>query len=104
MQRWKKSIPDGTRDILFGDCADKIDIEQKLRKLYLQRGYVDIITPTIEFYDVFDDENIWDEQENMYKLFDNKGRILVLRPDITTPIARISGTKLRESYYPLRFC
>lgn len=104
MQRWKKSIPDGTRDILFGDCADKIDIEQKLRKLYLQRGYVDIITPTIEFYDVFDDENVWNEQENMYKLFDSKGRILVLRPDITTPIARISGTKLRESYYPLRFC
>lgn len=38
----------------------------------------------------------------MYKLFDNQGRILVLRPDITIPIGRIAGTKLKESDYPLK--
>jgi len=40
----------------------------------------------------------------MYKLFDNAGRILVLRPDMTMPIARITATKLKDSSFPLRIC
>jgi ATP phosphoribosyltransferase regulatory subunit len=104
MGNWKKYIPDGTRDIIFQDCANKLDIENALRRLFLSRGFADIITPTLEFYDVFDEDETWIEQEKMYKLFDNQGRILVLRPDITIPIARVAGTKLKESYYPLRLC
>jgi ATP phosphoribosyltransferase regulatory subunit len=102
--RWKKNVPEGIRDILFKDCANKITVEQKLREFYLKRGYLQIITPTIEFYDVFDSESVWMEQEKMYKLFDSNGRILVLRPDITTPIARIAGTKLKDTYYPSKLC
>jgi ATP phosphoribosyltransferase regulatory subunit len=102
--RWKKNVPEGIRDILFKDCANKVVVEQKLREFYLKRGYLQIITPTIEFYDVFDSESVWMEQEKMYKLFDSDGRILVLRPDITTPVARIAGTKLKDSYYPSKLC
>lgn len=40
----------------------------------------------------------------MYKLFDSAGRILVLRPDMTTPIGRITSTKLNGSTYPLKLC
>jgi ATP phosphoribosyltransferase regulatory subunit len=104
MSNWKKHIPDGTRDILFHDCVNKIKIDQAFRNVYISRGFHEIITPTLEFYDVFNGEKDWIEQEHMYKLFDNSGRILVLRPDLTTPIARIAGTKLRDSYYPLRLC
>ncbi|MDP4089679.1 MAG: ATP phosphoribosyltransferase regulatory subunit [Bacillota bacterium] len=104
MANWKKSIPDGTRDILFKDCADKVRIQETLKKVYIKRGFSEIITPTLEFYDVFDGEKAGIEQEKMYKLLDNKGRIMVLRPDITTPVARLAATKLRESYYPLKLC
>ena len=38
MGRWKKSIPEGTRDILFLDCADKKYVEGLLKGVYLQRG------------------------------------------------------------------
>ena len=38
----------------------------------------------------------------MYKLTDAKGRLLVLRPDNTVPIARVCATRLRESTLPLR--
>jgi ATP phosphoribosyltransferase regulatory subunit len=38
----------------------------------------------------------------MFKFFDQQGRILVLRPDITVPVARITATKYREAAYPLR--
>lgn len=104
MQNWSKSIPEGTRDILFQDCAVKIEIENKLRGLYKKTGYMEIITPTLEYYDVFNIGNQGVEQESMYKLLDNSGRILVLRPDITMPVARVAGTKLKGNYYPLRFC
>jgi ATP phosphoribosyltransferase regulatory subunit len=104
MGRWKKSIPEGTRDILFLDCAHKKHVESLLKGVYLQRGFMEIITPTLEFYDIYAGESLWIDQENMYKLFDSKGRILVLRPDITTPIARLAGTKLKESFYPLKLC
>lgn len=104
MGRWKKNVPEGIRDILFKDCANKIAVEQKLREFYSKRGYLQVITPTIEFYDVFDSESVWMEQEKMYKLFDSSGRILVLRPDITTPVARIAGTKLKDMHYPIKLC
>lgn len=104
MGRWKKNVLEGTKDILFKDCANKIAVEQKLREFYTKRGYLQVITPTIEFYDVFDSESVWMEQEKMYKLFDSNGRILVLRPDITTPVARIAGTKLKDNYYPIKLC
>ena len=38
----------------------------------------------------------------MFKFFDQQGRILVLRPDITIPIARVAATKYRDNRYPLR--
>lgn len=104
MGKWKRSIPDGTRDILFNHCAEKVNIQDCLKKVYIDRGFSEIITPTLEFYDVFDGDNAGIEQEKMYKLFDNKGRILVLRPDMTTSVARVAATKLKDSYYPLKLC
>jgi ATP phosphoribosyltransferase regulatory subunit len=39
----------------------------------------------------------------MFKFFDKEGRILVLRPDITIPIARVAATKYKDANYPLKF-
>ncbi|MBU3182837.1 ATP phosphoribosyltransferase regulatory subunit [Clostridium psychrophilum] len=104
MSNWKKHIPEGSRDILFEDCNNKIKIIDTLRKLNIDAGYLEVLSPTLEFYDVFQGDDVSIEQEKMYKLFDNTGRILVLRPDMTMPIARIIATKLRDSSYPLRIC
>ncbi|MBU3141935.1 ATP phosphoribosyltransferase regulatory subunit [Clostridium sp. CF012] len=104
MNNWKRHIPEGSRDILFEDCNNKIKIINVLRKLYINSGFTEVISPTLEFYDVFQGDNIFIEQEKMYKFFDNVGRILVLRPDMTMPIARIVATKLKDSLYPLRIC
>jgi ATP phosphoribosyltransferase regulatory subunit len=37
-------------------------------------------------------------------LFDNRGRILVLRADMTTPIARIAATKIKKEMFPMKLC
>ncbi|MBC8061762.1 MAG: ATP phosphoribosyltransferase regulatory subunit [Clostridiaceae bacterium] len=104
MYKWKKYIPEGMRDILFEECISKVKIENEFRSLYLNAGFEEVISPTIEFYDVFNGEDQPMEQEKMYKLFDNQGRILVLRPDMTTPIARIAATKLKDKGIPLKLC
>lgn len=100
----KRYIPEGTRDILFEECNKKVEVEGLLRKTYIDSGFLQVISPTLEFYDVFNGENTTLSQEKMYKLFDNQGRILVLRPDMTTPIARIVATKLKDVHYPLKLC
>lgn len=104
MKTLKRYIPEGTRDLLFEECSSKYEIVNSLRSLYIGSGFLEISSPTLEFFDVFYDETISLEQERMYKLFDNRGRILVLRPDMTTPAARIAATKLKEAVYPLRVC
>ena len=103
MQKWKFYTPDGVQDILFEECANKREIENITRQLFNNRGFREVEPPSIEFYDVFCGELGSIEQESMFKFFDQQGRILVLRPDITTSIARIASTKLDEEIYPIRF-
>ncbi|PEC23985.1 ATP phosphoribosyltransferase regulatory subunit [Bacillus cereus] len=93
MTKWKRANPNGTRDYLFEECTLIEEVEQKLRRTFLDRGYEEIRTPTIEFYDVFAFQNRPIDEEKIYKFFDEKGRIIVLRPDMTIPLARVIGTQ-----------
>ncbi len=102
MNKFDLITPEGTRDSLFAECTLRRDIESKLHNLFSARGYSEIITPTLEFYDVFNRKAQPFPQELMYKLTDAKGRLLVLRPDNTVPIARVCATRLRDSSLPLR--
>ncbi|MCM3734721.1 ATP phosphoribosyltransferase regulatory subunit [Bacillus cytotoxicus] len=93
MKKWKRANPNGTRDFLFQECTLMEEIEHRLRRTFIDRGYEEIRTPMIEFYDVFAFQNRPVDEEKMYKFFDYEGRILVLRPDMTIPLARVIGTK-----------
>ena len=63
MNNWKRHIPEGSRDILFEDCNNKIKIIDTLRNIYLSTGYLEVISPTLEFYDVFQGDDVSIEQE-----------------------------------------
>lgn len=102
MNNWKNNIPEGTYDILFEKCVNKRKVEESIRQVYIKRGYKEVITPTLEFYDAFNFLNQPISQQKMYKLFDNSGRILVLKPDGTIPIARIAASKIKD--YPIKLC
>ena len=91
MSKWKIYTPEGVQDILFDQCYIKRNIEAEIRKLFRARGYCEVETPTIEFYDVFSSNSMYFPQESMYKLIDHKGRLLAMRPDSTIPIARLTA-------------
>ncbi len=94
MEEYKKHVPAGVEDCLPAECYIKRDIEAKLRKTFILAGYDEIETPTYEYYDAFQSGVGSYMQESMIKFVDSMGRILVLRPDMTVPIARVAATKL----------
>ena len=104
MRNYDLITPEGTKDLLFGECIIRRNIENSLMELFKSRGYSEIITPGLEFFDVFNLNSRYFPQVNLYKLTDSKGRLLVMRPDSTMPIARVVATRLREAELPLKFC
>lgn len=94
--------PEGTRDLLFEECAAKRAISERVTSIFKSYGYSEVITPGLEFFDVFNGKTRYFPQENMYKLVDGKNRLMVLRPDNTMPIARVAATRLRCEDLPLK--
>ena len=90
-----RNIPLGTRDILFGEAAVYRKLTSSLTELYVSEGFREIMTPGIEYYDVFKTGSTL-PQEQMYKMSDLDGRLIVLRADNTTPIARVVASRLPE--------
>ena len=102
MKRNDLITPEGTRDLLFDECLARREAEMKLNSLFTGLGYSEVVTPGIEFYDLFSSSTRHFRQENMYKLVDSKGRIIVMRPDSTIPIARLAASRLKDAKFPLR--
>lgn len=104
MRNYDLITPEGTKDLFFGECIIRRNIEQTLLRIFKSRGYSEMITPGLEFFDVFNLNSSYFPQENLYKLTDSKGRLLVMRPDSTMPIARVVATRLRDAMLPLKLC
>lgn len=102
MRRNDWLTPEGTRDLLFEECAAKRYLEDRITGIFENYGYSEVITPGIEFYDVFNGKARHFAPETMYKLVDGKNRLMVLRPDTTMPIARLCATRLRDEELPLK--
>lgn len=104
MKSYDLITPEGTRDLLFEDCSAVRAVEEGLQAIFKSKGYSEVITPGLEFYDVFNMKSRYFPQETLYKLTDSKSRLLVVRPDSTMPIARLTATRLREHSLPIRLC
>lgn len=102
MSDWRLHTPIGLFDILPEECEKKKRVENIINNVFVSMGYKEIETPSFEYYDVFSGDSGQISQENMFKFFDEKGRILTLRPDITTSIARMAATKMQEETLPIR--
>ncbi|WOC33589.1 MULTISPECIES: ATP phosphoribosyltransferase regulatory subunit [Caproicibacterium] len=102
MKKNNRITPEGTRDLLFEECLARREVEHQLTAAFRMRGYNEVMTSGLEFYDVFDPESSGIPPEEMYKLTDRRGRLLVMRADSTMPIARLVATRLQNHQLPLR--
>src|SRR5689334_23832929 len=96
-------IPPGTRDVLPDEMREVRALTGTLHAVFERAGYGEVWTPTMEYEDVL---RRGDERAAGagYRLFDEHGQVLVLRSDMTIPIARVVATRYPSEPVPLRFC
>ena len=87
----------GFQDVLPEEMEKRRACENRLREVFEKWGYQEIDTPTLEYYDYLVQGIGPELREKMFKFLNPDGEIIVLRPDMTTPIARIAATKLGEN-------
>ena len=93
--------PLGMRDT-FPQIYEKLEGVRETGRLLLRaRGYEFIKTPTVEYYDTVGKASAI-QDATLFKLVDSQGNTLVLRPDMTTPIARVVTSKLLKEKIPQR--
>ena len=96
-------IPSGTRDVLPDEMRELRAIGDGLRAVFEEHGYGEIATPALEYEEVL---QRGDDRAGgaAYRVFNEHGEVLVLRSDMTIPIARLVATRYREVEPPFRFC
>jgi ATP phosphoribosyltransferase regulatory subunit len=71
--------------------------------VFERHGYGEVYTPALEYESVLARADLAEAQP-AYRVFDESGAALVLRSDMTVPIARVVATRYPTSEPPLRFC
>jgi ATP phosphoribosyltransferase regulatory subunit len=99
-------IPSGTRDVLPDETREVRAITDALRGVFEQHGYGELYTPALEYESVLAraGHTARGEVQPAYRVFDESGAALVLRSDMTVPIARVVATRYPTVEPPLRFC
>lgn len=76
-------------------------ISDRLRAAFEGAGYGEVWTPTVEYEEVLERGDQRAAGAGL-RLFDGSGRVLVLRFDMTIPIARLVGARYRDAELPIR--
>jgi ATP phosphoribosyltransferase regulatory subunit len=97
------AIPSGTRDVLPDETRELRAITDAVRRVFDQRGYGEVYTPALEYESVLAHADIAGTGP-VHRMFDETGQTLVLRTDMTVPIARLVATRYPTVEGPLRFC
>ena len=94
--------PSGTRDVLPDEMRELRTISGRIRDVFEAAGYGEVYTPALEHERTF--RRVGGGVQPSYRVFDEHGSVLVLRPDVTVPIARLAATRYAHTEPPLRFC
>ena len=99
-------IPSGTRDVLPDEMRELRAMTDRIRAVFDQAGYGEVYTPTLEYETTFEhgQRSGHDVASTpSYRMFDEAGNVLVLRSDMTIPIARLVSTRYAHADPPFRF-
>ncbi|MGB2712264.1 MAG: ATP phosphoribosyltransferase regulatory subunit [Conexibacter sp.] len=99
-------IPSGTRDVLPDEMRELRAITTTALQVFERAGYGEVSTPALEYESTLarGDDRTPPALLPAYRLFDEQGKVLVLRSDMTVPIARLVATRFAHAEPPLRLC
>lgn len=95
------ALPSGGKDVLAVEAQELRGVEAALRERFAAYGYREVMTPVLEFADVVERAQEGRLRDS-FRLFDEAGRVLVLRPDLTIPVARLVATRMADHPGPVR--
>jgi histidyl-tRNA synthetase len=90
------------RDLLADETERIRLIEQKAREISKLYGYMEVITPLVEHYELLAAKLGEENRKRMYVFDDLGGRKVALRPEFTASVARLVATKMQSIPRPLR--
>jgi ATP phosphoribosyltransferase regulatory subunit len=96
-------IPSGTRDVLPDEMRELRAITDAALRVFVEAGYGEVTTPALEYEATLARGDVGGAPP-AYRLFDERGDVLVLRSDMTVPIARLVATRFATAEPPVRLC
>jgi ATP phosphoribosyltransferase regulatory subunit len=93
----------GVNEILPDELSKRHDVMEKMVECFKAKGYNRVTTPTFEPYEEL--SKGWGKylKEESIKFISDDGSIMVLRPEMTTPIARLVSARNQELTFPQKF-
>lgn len=97
-------IPNGMRYYFGHEARLRRRVEQTVMSVFEGWSYDEITTPTVDYYSLFEHGMGRSEAHRAFRFTDTDGRLLALRPDVTSGVARAAVTMFAERERPLRLC
>ncbi len=95
-------LPQGTRDWLPAELRRKRAVEAVLRGVFERWAYAEVQTPNFERFDALEIGLGEAIAKKTFLFADKSGTQIALRPEMTTPVARLVATRMRQAPLPLR--
>jgi ATP phosphoribosyltransferase regulatory subunit len=97
-------IPGGMRYYFGREARLRRAVETAAMSVFDGWGYEEIATPSVDYYALFERGMGRVEASRSFRFADADGRLLALRPDVTSSVARAAATLFAAAARPLRFC
>jgi ATP phosphoribosyltransferase regulatory subunit len=97
-------IPTGMRYYSGSEARLRRAIENTLVSIFDGWLYEEITTPTVDYYSLFEHGMGHSQAHHAFRFTDTDGRMLAIRPDVTSLVARAAATLFAERERPLRLC
>jgi ATP phosphoribosyltransferase regulatory subunit len=96
------NVPPGSLDLVAGDVRRRRRVQSHWFVLAEAHGYQEVIPPTFEYEEVFTRSAGPELASRLIRFVDRDGRLVALRADFTSAIARMVATRLAGERGPLR--
>lgn len=93
MEEFKYLIPEESIDAIMNNVSKLRDIESDLRHIFVEHGYLEVLMPSFEYVELYNDMDIGIDEEKMFQYINYEGKRVALRVDFTVPLARLYSSQ-----------
>ena len=97
-------LPFGLRDIFPFESSERNAIKRMISNQFQKWGYGEVKTPVMEYTENISIGVGKDWKNKLINFIDTDGSLISLRADMTIPIARLAGMRIKKDQVPVRFC